>query len=405
MLQIFKINNNTYSNSTLKLPLETIIKIFEFDPSFYIFKTEDFKFELKNNILIKIKSIIEEGISYDIYKNHFGIFIENPDNINIDIDIENTIPIYNEFNICSKKYDYYTLFAVVPKNYYINNITNYESIIFKYKNKNKISENILEKYNYYYDCNPFIIFLDKIKKYIFLLEINDIESIKTFNFNVNIDEIGYIYDFDNFENSINKYAKICNDDNYIVKINKNYILEQEIKVTKNKQLLFEIENHEFNIVKDFFDNYIEDCIDYLTKFNYIYYENSNYDFNDKAQYKIYFKQEKYYKKFVILPIDFNTNMVKKYDGIVFKYKNIDKIPKNLFLYYNMPENYMEQFIKNAKNYLNNLSETNNFSYFYFPFYWQTKLHNLNNYARNFSNDANVIYVHHCEDPFITKLAV
>jgi hypothetical protein len=401
MLQIFKINHNTYSRSTLKLPLDIIYKIFEYDPTFYIYKIENFKFELTNNIFEKMKSIIEERMLYDFYKNNFGIFIRNQD-----IFIQDNIISYDDFKIFSKNYNYYRLFSVIPINYN-NNVTNYEAIIYKYKNRNKIPENFLDEYKYYYYCNPFIIFLEKIKKYIFLLEINDIENIQTFNFDIRIDSFYNFFNFNDFEKCINKCAKSFDNNEYIVQINNNYFLEDfdflisEIEeiIPKKKQLLFEIEDHEFNIVKEFVDNYIEGGKDCLTNFNYFYYENDNFDFDYNIEYKLYFTQKKYYKKFAILPIDFNTNNVTKYDGIVFKYKNKDKISKDLFEYYDSSENYMEIFIKNAKKYFNNLTKNINF----FPqCYLSGNLDDFNNKARVFSNDTNIIYIHYCKDPF-TKI--
>lgn len=392
MLQILKINDNVYSRSTLKLPLDIIYKIFEYDPTFYIYKTGNFKFELINNIFEKMKSIIKERMLYDFYKNNFGIFTQN-------IFIHDNIISYNDFKICSKNYNHYRLFSVIPINYN-NNVTNYEAIIYKYKNRNKIPINFLDEYKYYYYCNPFIIFLEKIKKYIFLLEINDIENIQTFNFDIRIDSFYNFFNFDNFEKCINKCAKSFDNNEYIVQINNNYFLEPEIImpeiteiIPKNKQLLLEIIDHEFNLVKDFVDNYIEESKDCLTNFNYFYYENDNFDFNYDIEYKLYFTQEKYYKKFAILPSDFDTNNVTKYDGIVFKYKNKDKIPKKLFKYYYSSENYMEIFIDNAKKYFNNLEETKKFNIFP-QCYLSGNLDDFNYKARNFSNKTNIIYMHY-----------
>jgi hypothetical protein len=383
MLQILRINDNTYSKPTLKLPLDIIYKIFEYDPTFYIYKTKKFNFELSNNIFEKMESIIKKKLSYEFYKNSFGFFIQNEY-----FHIQDDIMRYNDFKICSKKYNYYRLFSVIPINYDKKNVTEYESIIYKYKDKDKIPEKILQEYSNYYHCNPFIVFLEKIKKYILLLEINDIKNIQRFDFDININYIFNFINVNDFVNCINRYAKEVSDNEYIIQINKNYKLQQpEIIIPKNKQLLLEIKNHEFNVVKEFVDDICYDDSSRLTQFNYFY------DFNYDVKYKLYFIQEKYYKKFAILPIDFNTNNVTKYDGIVFKYKNKNKIPKEVFEYYNSSENYMEIFINNAKEYFSNLSKKKNFNIFPYMFN-NSNFNYLTNNARNFSNETNIIYVHY-----------
>ena len=92
-------------------PLGIVIKIYEYDPTYKIFKNIDFNEELKNYKIIKNIRCYFDGLLEDgcIWKNKYGIFKQFEEN-----DKNDNIYIGYEYDVFVKNFDIYSFFTIIP---------------------------------------------------------------------------------------------------------------------------------------------------------------------------------------------------------------------------------------------------------------------------------------------------
>ena len=147
-------------------PLGIVIKIYEYDTTYKIFKNIDFNEELKNYKIIKNIRSYFDGLLEDgcIWENKYGIFTQFEENYNINI--------YYKYDVFIKNCDIYSLFAIIPYCLkYVKEcdtlyqippeldfiqIKSYDGYVSLHENIENIPNDIKNKYNlaaYIYDRN------------------------------------------------------------------------------------------------------------------------------------------------------------------------------------------------------------------------------------------------------------
>jgi hypothetical protein len=122
-------------------PLGIVINIYEYDPTYRIFKNKEFNIEIINyKDRKKIRYYFDELFSDRcVWTTHYGKFSHYKEDVNI-----NDTWLGITYNILLNRYNNYVLFAIVPQNIYDTLL--YDGFLCSYSNIGKVPNDIKNKY-------------------------------------------------------------------------------------------------------------------------------------------------------------------------------------------------------------------------------------------------------------------